>query len=169
MYFWIKSWSAQSVQLVFSERPSQILESPPFTNDERSVQKKSALVLEVACLHFQRVSAFVQCCERAVLVKSSHAFLSVQSSFSSYFKMMSAISTKDYAVGDLIFSEMPCVKVVAKDAKSEYCDNCLCQRFAEFLLWLSIANLLSVVLSPLYQQNCHTEEVHGLHEHALLF
>ncbi|KAH9404940.1 hypothetical protein TYRP_000774 [Tyrophagus putrescentiae] len=36
-------------------------------------------------------------------------------------------NTKDYAVGDLIFSEMPCVKVVAKDAKSEYCDNCLCQ------------------------------------------
>ena len=48
--------------------------------------------------------------------------------------MMPAISTKDYAVGDLICSEMPFVSVLDEDAKSKYCDNCLCQRFVEFLL-----------------------------------
>ncbi|KAH9410476.1 hypothetical protein TYRP_023622 [Tyrophagus putrescentiae] len=40
---------------------------------------------------------------------------------------MPAISTKDYAVGDLICSELPFVNVVQKDVKSKYCDNCLCR------------------------------------------
>ncbi len=67
-------------------------------------------------------------------MKSSDALSSFPSSRKRYFKMVPAISTKDYAVGDLICSEMPFVKVVAKEAKSKYCDNCLCQRFVEFQL-----------------------------------
>ncbi len=67
-------------------------------------------------------------------MKSSDALSSIPSSRKRYSKMVPAISTKDYAVGDLIFSEMPFVKVLNNDVKSKYCDNCLCQRFVEFLL-----------------------------------